>query len=116
MSLLDKNAILSAQDLPYLDLPIPEWKGSVRLRGMSAADREALEQEVTDKNGKVITKHIRVKLLVRSIVDGDNNLMFTEGDIETLNKKSSLVIDRIFLAAQKLNGMSEAAVDDLAKN
>jgi NTP pyrophosphatase (non-canonical NTP hydrolase) len=116
MAILSKEEILAVQDLPTTEVNVPEWGGSVRLKGMSAGEREALEEEVTDKNGKVNTKNIRVKLLVRSIVDENGEKLFSETDMEKLNEKSADIITRLFIAAQNLNGMSEAAVEDMTKN
>lgn len=116
MPVLNKESILAVQDLQTKEVPVPAWGGSVRLRGLSAGERESLEQEILDKNGKVVTKNLRAKLIVRCAVDEDGNRLFTDADIEELNKKSSAAIDLLFLESQKLNGMSDKDVEDLAGN
>lgn len=114
--MLTKEQILARNDLPTEIVEIQEWGGSVKLRGLSAGEREALEQEVTNKQGKVETKNLRAKLLVRSIVNENNEKIFTEADIDALNTKSSFVIDKLFLAAQRLNGMSNDAIEEMKGN
>ena len=46
MSLLSKAAILAADDLPTIDIAVPEWGGSVRIRALTAGQREELEAEI----------------------------------------------------------------------
>ena len=40
MSLLSKEAILAAQDLPSEDVEVPEWGGTVRVRGLDGKGRD----------------------------------------------------------------------------
>ena len=41
--LLNKDSILSAADFVYVEHEVPEWQGTVRLRGLSAAERDEFE-------------------------------------------------------------------------
>ena len=38
--LLSKEQILAAEDLPHKDVPVPEWKGTVRVRALTGFERD----------------------------------------------------------------------------
>ena len=40
-TMLDRNAILGADDLGREVVDVPEWAGSVQVRGLTAAERDA---------------------------------------------------------------------------
>jgi hypothetical protein len=42
-SYLTRDAILQAPDLQGEDVAVPEWGGTVRVRGLSGAQRDAYE-------------------------------------------------------------------------
>ena len=48
--------------------------------------------------------------------DGIDICLFDEGDTFPLGGKSASALDRIFTVAQKLNGLRDEDVDELAKN
>ena len=86
--LLNAGEILAAQDLKTRDVEVPEWGGVVRLRELSARDREwyfsqtvSIETAVVDGKSQVVQKpnldNVRAKLLSRAIV-GDALLVTGE--------------------------------------
>ncbi|MFD9064182.1 hypothetical protein ACFVZ3_21965 [Kitasatospora purpeofusca] len=109
MALLSKEQIASAPDITYEDVPVPEWGGEVRVRGLSGAEREAWEQSmlVAGPNGTRIQRpgatDNRARLLVRCIVGEDGELLYTEKDIKALNGKSGAVLDRLVDVAKRLS-------------
>lgn len=123
-TLLSKAAILACEDLPTTDVDVPEWGGTVRVKGMTGAQRDAFEDslfvDVPSADGKTIarkqdTKNIRAKLVAASLVDADGAALFTQSEIDTLAQKSARALSRVFEAAQRLNGMTPEAKED-AKN
>ena len=113
--MLDKNAILSANDLTTETVGVPEWGGDVDLRALSGLDMEAFQSSIRDADGKVIGQ-VRERFLAYSIVDGIGERVFTDADIDALAKKNPLVLNRLFEVAQRINGIGAAAQADIAKN
>lgn len=121
--LLDKSKILAADDKPTVRVDVPEWGGHVFVRTMSAGERDNYEAEIYDlsKGGKAndaksMMANARARLLVRTLVDEEGNRLFEDSDMEALGAKSGLVVDKVFTVARKVNGLSEADVDELVGN
>lgn len=117
--LLGKEQILNAKDLTHQDVEVKEWGGTVRVRVMTGAERDAFEQSVfknKGKDGDLNTKLYRSKLLVATVVDESNNRLFTEKDIEALGEKSSVPVDKLATAAMKVNGLFASDVEEVIKN
>ncbi len=115
MALLNKEAILGASDLKTEDVEVSEWGGTVRVRTMTGAERDALGKSMM-VDGKMSTDNYRAKLLSRCIVDEAGNTVFSEADIAALNGKNTLALERVFKAADGLNSLSEATVEAAEKN
>jgi Phage tail assembly chaperone len=125
--LLNAGEILGVKDLKSEVVSVPEWGGDVKIRELSASDREwfqsqaFVDEEVT-VNGKAEIRrkfnivHLRAKLLARSIVDENDNPIFDDDEVKLLGAKSNAAIERLFVASQKLSGLDQTAVDDAAKN
>ena len=115
--ILNRDAILESLDLGLEQVDIPEWGGTVCIREMTAAERDALGSGyLKDKEAGAEMENFRAKLLVRVICDENRNRLFADDDIVILGCKSSAVLDRLFTVANRLNGTAPEAVDDLAKN
>lgn len=116
---LTKEQILAANDSVVEEVEIPEWSGSVKVRGMTGKDRDAFEASLMEKKGKSTEQNfanLRAKLVSRTVVDDEGNLIFSEADIPAIGEKSAKAIDRIFKVAQRLSGIGQDAVDELTKN
>ena len=116
MTLLNKNEILDAKDTEYVDLYIEAWKGTVRVSTITGKARDRFETSLLNSKNKVTTDNIRAKLVASCLVDEQGKLLFSEADIEKLGNKNAKVLDQIFAVAQKLNGIGNAEVEELAKN
>jgi hypothetical protein len=118
--ILDKAAILAADDLKSAEVPVPEWGGIVRVRMMTGTDRDALEQSMVlfneDGTRKPNVANYKAKLVAFTLVDEQGKRMFADDEIAHVAAKSAAVIDRIFEAAQKLNGWGEVALAEAGKN
>jgi len=115
MGLLNKDAILAAEDKKFEDVDVPEWGGSVRVRMMSASERDQWENE-TYGTGKVNTVDFRARFVALCAIDEAGNLLFTPDDVDALGAKSAAAVQRVFNAAQKLNALSAKDIQDLEKN
>lgn len=112
MALLGREAILGAVDLPTVDVEVPEWGGTVRVRMLTGTERDAFEAGTVIRQGKKVEANlvnIRARLVALCVVDENGLRLFTEADAEKLGQKSGAALGRVFEAAQKINGLTEGA-------
>ncbi|PKN91109.1 MAG: hypothetical protein CVU44_21060 [Chloroflexi bacterium HGW-Chloroflexi-6] len=119
---LTKEQILAADDSAFEDVSVPEWGGTVRVRRLSAAEKDAFEASLTiihQQGGTVVQKpnmvNVRAKLAVRCIVDENGERIFEENEIADLGRKSGAALDRVVAAAKRLNRMSEADLQEMVQ-
>jgi hypothetical protein len=121
---LTREAILAASDIVTEAVDIPEWGGQVMVRALTGEERDSWEEsllvEKKGRNGRTTReanlKNIRAKLVSISTYDADGNRLFTEYDVQVLGKKSASALQRIFKVAQRLSGLTDEEVDDLAND
>lgn len=116
---LTKAEILAKDDLVTEDVFVPEWDAWVKVRSLQANERDSFEASTVVRNGKKVTTNlanIRARLCLLCIVDEDGNRVFQDEDTYPLGGKSAAALDRIFTVAQRLNGLRDEDVDELAKN
>lgn len=120
MARLNKQAILQVVDLATEEVEVPEWGGSVLVRGMTGTERDLFETEIVllrdGKKAELVRENIRAKLVARCIVDDEGERVFEDADIQALGKKSASALDRIFSVAQRLSGITKEDAEELAKN
>ena len=115
MSYLTKDQILNALDQSYVDVDVPEWGGKVRLRALSAKQKDQFECDAYRRQ-KLNKPFIdRAGIVALCAVDESGELVFSPGDVKKLEQKSARAMDRVFQEACKLNGLF-AAEEELAKN
>lgn len=115
---LSKDQILAADDLPFEDVDVPEWKGTVRVRTMTGSERDDFEASIYETVGDKVSvnrKDFRTKLLSKTLVDDKGQRLFTDKEIVQLGGKSAKPIGRLFEVAQRLNGMSAAEQANIEK-
>ena len=115
MKNLTRDDILNADDIKTEKVEVPEWGGDVFIRTMSGAERDDFEGSLI-RGKKTNLANIRAKLCALVAVDADRKRLFSEKDISALGRKSAKALDRVFSAAQKLNGISSEDVEDMVKN
>lgn len=115
MTLLTKEQILAAQDQPTKDVAVPEWGGDVRIRTMSASERDKWESD-TYADGKVNTLDFRARFCALCIVDEQGARLFTDEEVSALGRKSAAALQRVFNEAQALNALSNKDVKELEGN
>jgi hypothetical protein len=115
---LTRDEILSAKDIEVERVSVPEWGGYVHVKGMTGTERDAFEASVVEQRGtdaKVNMVNIRAKLAAQTICDEEGKRLFTKADIKKLGEKSANALDRVFAVAQRLSGISENDVEELAE-
>ncbi len=119
MSLLSKDAILGADDRRTVDVEVPEWGGTVRVRALSGAERDAYEIALAgvrpDGSRRPNLVNVRARLVAMACVDESGSRLFTDADVEALGAKSGTAMQRVFDTAQRLAGLSDADVEELVE-
>jgi len=116
---LTRSEILEAADILTEEIIVPDWGGSVFVRGLTGAQRDEFEMQVMEQRGRKQIwnrKDVRARLVVVSVVDEDGELLFSQSDIPAVSKKSARALEPIFDTARRLSGMSVADVKELSKN
>lgn len=109
---LGRAAILAAQDLKREVVSVPEWGGDVIITTMTGAQRDAWEQSLVAKGrGEPDISNVRAKLVVCCAVDEAGALLFSSEDAEALGAKSGAALERCAQAAQRLNMLTDDALE-----
>lgn len=117
MTALTREDILGIVDLKPQEVDVPEWGAKVFIRPMMATERAEWEGFVhadREKTGPV--KEAQERLAVLCLCDADGNRLFTDADIPALSKKNATALERIGIAAMRLNKLTPRDIRDLAKN
>jgi hypothetical protein len=124
MAILNRDLILAADDMKTIDVEVPEWTpegqevASVRLRTLTGGERDKFESDMIDQRGKsnkMNLVNLRARLVALCAVDESGQRMFGDKEVTLLGSKSASVLDRLFTAAQKLNGMTQQDVEELTE-
>jgi hypothetical protein len=116
-----RDEILGFDDKNYEAVEVPEWgKGVVvRVRSLTGSERDSWEASMLQDNGKgrrtTTWIDARAKLIVRCMVDGDGNRLFTDADTKAVGQKSSAALQRIFEVAQRLSRLTDEDVEEVTK-
>lgn len=119
---LSRDQILSAVDITTEDVEVPEWGGTVRVKGLSGAERDRVEAAMMSartskgKSRQVNTDNFRARLVAASIVDADGARMFRDTDVKALGEKSAAALDRVMTAAMRLSGLNDEDAEELTGN
>jgi hypothetical protein len=115
--ILGRDDILNSEDLRSEAVDVPEWGGSVLVRALTGAERDAYESSIfTSKGGlsrEYDLQNIRAKLAARTIIGEDGKRLFTDADIVGLGLKSAAALDRVFTVAQRLSRLTAEDVKEL---
>ncbi|WP_232340792.1 hypothetical protein [Burkholderia pseudomallei] len=99
---------------------MPEWGGSVIIRTMTGTQRDAYEASLMKRGPtggyEVDTINMRAKLVAYTAVDEAGALLFSPSDLGELAGKSAAALERLFVVAQRLNGLSSTSTADAEKN
>lgn len=109
---LSKKAILAAKDTKLKGpVAVPEWGGDVYFRTISGLERDQFEDAYSEQKMKAF----RARFLVLTISDENGDRLFDDGEVDSLGKKSSVVINRLFDEAWQHNAFTQEAVDALGE-
>ena len=120
MPILGREDILQADDIKRELVEVPEWGGTVWVKGMTGAERDRFEGSIVrvgqdGKDSKMDLSNIRAKLCSMAICDESGKKLFTQADIKELTDKSASALQRIFLVAQNLSGIGDDDIKELSE-
>ena len=116
---LSKDDILKAAGPRTEEVEVPEWGGSVLVRGMTGRERDEFEASLMERRGNEMVPaihNVRARLMVQCCVDDGGTPLFGVTDIELLGEKSGAALNRVYEVAARLSGLSESDVEELAAN
>ena len=109
--LLSREQILAADDLKAETVDVPEWGGSVRVRMLTGAERDALGAALIGPDRKPDMQQYRLRLVAGCMVGEDVASLFSPDEVAQLGAKSHVALERVYQVAERLNAGGEAAVE-----
>jgi hypothetical protein len=105
--------ILAANDIREEDVEVPEWGGSVRIRGFTKQRQQELRQMATDpKNGQVDAGRLELQIFIHGVIDPQ----FAPIQMTELRGKSAGAIDRVLQRIMDISGMTREAIVEAEKS
>lgn len=114
--MLSREQILAAADIRFEDVGVPEWGGTVRVKMMSGLERNRMETMLRDRRLDPDSADMRAIMVAMAVVDDAGALLFTPADIEALGRKSWVALERVAEAVARVNALTDATVEAIAKN
>lgn len=111
-AILTREQILGADDLPHVEVEIPEWGGAVYVKRLTAKERLELSGQAGGKEGLTFMACV----VIACVVDADNRPLLEPSDADALAGKAGSVVQRLFNYADTLNGFTQRAEVDVEKN
>ena len=115
MAILTRDEILKAEDIDTQEVDVPEWGGTVLVKGLSGRQRDEFEGSMVERRGRravLNTANMRAKLVAWSVVDETGKRLFTNADIQDLGEHSAAAVDRVYSVAAKLSGLGDEDVEE----
>lgn len=118
MKALNFNDVLGADDLPIVDVEVPQWGGFVGVRTLRADERAEIEKHFAKKKPSDDPGGFRRLLLKSTLVNPDKTPFIPEGDeyATQFMKKNAEAIETLFEKACELNGFRQKDVEQIEKN
>ncbi|MDG9705542.1 hypothetical protein [Streptomyces sp. DH37] len=119
---LSAEDILGADDLKPQPVAVPEWGGTVLVRGMTGTERDRFEASVMDDKlsgvaREKLLENYRARLAAACMVDESGKRMFrSDAEARRLGEKSGIALDRVAEVASRLSGLSDDDMEELTGN
>lgn len=118
MPVLSREDILQAEDILIELVDAHEWGGNVFAKGITGKERGKFEASIIinpGQNQKLNMVDMRAMLCSLGLCNEDGEKLFTPADVKALNEKSAAPLDRCFAVIQRLSGLSDDDVEELAE-
>lgn len=119
---LRRDQILGAADLPREDVYVPEWGGTVCVRGLTGTGRSEYQAGLIQLSGDGETREITlrnadVRLAALCMIDpATGEQLFGMQDVDALGAKSAGALSRVVEVAQRLSAIRREDVRELTEN
>ena len=100
---------------PINRVELPDIGDHAFVRTLSGTERDAFESSLLAGKNKTLD-NFRAKLLVRCLCDEGGERIFGDEDMAALGNTRADVLDQLFTAARRLNGIGNDDVKELTKN
>lgn len=105
---LTADDIIAAADLDERDVYVPQWDGTVTIRGFSKARQQELRKRATI-DGEVDTDRLEVFLFIEGVVDRETKEpLFTAEHYEQLRNKNAAAVDIVLRQITEASGNAPA--------
>ncbi|MDA8219193.1 MAG: hypothetical protein M0Z94_16430 [Dehalococcoidales bacterium] len=105
LRILSVAEILAATDLEERLVPVPQWDGAVRVRGLTKQQQQELRAQATN-GGEVDQDLLELYLFVAGVVEPQ----FSQEQAILLRDKSAGAVDAVLKAIAEVSGMAAGAV------
>jgi hypothetical protein len=120
--LLTRDEILAAKDRADEYVEVPEWGGTVRVLALTGTDRDrylAGLMRIGVENGTPRLEGVNiegrtVRLVSMSVVDDDDQPLFSPADVLALGQKSSSALAQVEEVASRLSRLTTAVTEAVA--
>lgn len=123
VKVISRESIQAIDDLTTELVEVPEWGGSLYVRSLSGKERDDFEISMLRGKGRKQTvnlANLRAKLCVLVCVDGPDvhtaKPVFKPQDAAWLGQKSAQALQRVFVVAQRLSGLTDDDVEELTSD
>lgn len=116
---LSREQILTADDIVTEEVEVSEWDGTVLVRGLNAQARDNFQISLMREPGRSVRVNMAnatAKLVALCIVDENGDRVFNQKDIVELSIKSGAAMNRVYMVAQRLSGLSIGDLEELTEN
>lgn len=120
MPAMDKRSFLNVDDRESVRFALPDCYGKdawLYLRPWTGHVRSEFEEDWADREAKNNPEQFRWEVISNTLVDEEGELFLdVEKDRGWFMEKNARLIEDLFEAAGKLNGLGTADIEQLAKN
>lgn len=107
--MLTKEQILNCNDVKLEKVAVPEWGGEIYVKSISGKERDAVDSFIASAGRGSSYPGFRALLCTYAICDETGQSLFTPSDVQALEAKNAVVLQRVFDKALAVNGMSAEA-------
>lgn len=108
---LSRDAILGAKDLEVRIVAVPEWGGSVRVQGLTGAQRARINATTVAAKGQSVELRVdaltdlQLRMVGMALVDENGVRLFSDADVKDLGRKNAGVIERLYNIVAEMSGL-----------
>jgi len=112
-----RDQILAVKDIATESVEVPEWKLTVEVRGMTAAERTRIMNLAMKDGGDLDLQMVYPEIVIATSFDPETGMqVFEPSDRDALLGKAATAVDRIALAGMRLSGFTKEAADEAGKD